>query len=256
MKQQINILEFLHISNKTALKQFLLSLLATTISILLTFGTSGFIEWRQKEAAKKEMVMMIIYDFDKTIEDMQNAEVAFKQASELQQLIALHPEYYDSLRFQFTPAVTASQMAFSETTENIFSSNIETFNTIGNVNFVHEVSSFYTMRKRFQEQVLDVLKNTVSESAFSGSIENLFKFDFPDNYYLTRIFLCSMQKSRNFCMKMMKISEEEMTEFSQLRLVDEKNGEGEMVLGQGFVNDMLEAESIINEARKKLQQNK
>ncbi len=187
---------------------------------------------------------------------MQNAEVAFKQASELQQLIALHPEYYDSLRFQFTPAVTASQMAFSETTENIFSSNIETFNTIGNVNFVHEVSSFYTMRKRFQEQVLDVLKNTVSESAFSGSIENLFKFDFPDNYYLTRIFLCSMQKSRNFCMKMMKISEEEMTEFSQLRLVDEKNGEGEMVLGQGFVNDMLEAESIINEARKKLQQNK
>jgi len=254
MKRQ-NVIELLNSNNKSAWQQFLLSLLATTVSIVLTFGTSGFIEWRQKEAAKKEMVMMIVYDFDKTIEDVQKAETAFKQASELQQLIALHPEYYDSLRFQFTPAVTVSQMAFSETTENIFSSNIETFNTLGNVNFVHEVSNFYGMRKRFQEQVLDVLKNTVNESAFSKSVENLFKFDFPDNYYMTRIYLSSMKRSRNLCMKMMKISEEEMKEFSQLRLVDEKNSLGDEVLEQGFVNEMLEAESIINEAKKKLQQN-
>jgi len=254
MKRQ-NVIELLNSNNKSPWQQFLLSLLATTVSIVLTFGTSGFIEWRQKEAAKKEMVMMIVYDFDKTIEDVQKAETAFKQASELQQLIALHPEYYDSLRFQFTPAVTVSQMAFSETTENIFSSNIETFNTLGNVNFVHEVSNFYGMRKRFQEQVLDVLKNTVNESAFSKSVENLFKFDFPDNYYMTRIYLSSMKRSRNLCMKMMKISEEEMKEFSQLRLVDEKNSLGDEVLEQGFVNEMLEAESIINEAKKKLQQN-
>lgn len=254
MKRQ-NVIELLNSNNKSPWQQFLLSLLATTVSIVLTFGTSGFIEWRQKEAAKKEMVMMIVYDFDKTIEDVQKAETAFKQASELQQLIALHPEYYDSLRFQFTPAVTVSLMAFSETTENIFSSNIETFNTLGNVNFVHEVSNFYGIRKRFQEQVLDVLKNTVNESAFSESIQNLFKFDFPDNYYMTRIYLYSMKRSRNFCMDMMKISEEEMKEFSQLRLVDEKNSLGDEVLEQGFVNEMLEAESIINEAKKKLQQN-
>ncbi len=108
MKRQ-NVIELLNSNNKSAWQQFLLSLLATTVSIVLTFGTSGFIEWRQKEAAKKEMVMMIVYDFDKTMEDVQKAETAFKQASELQQLIALHPEYYDSLRFQFTPAVTAKR---------------------------------------------------------------------------------------------------------------------------------------------------
>lgn len=145
MKRQKNVLEFFNLNNKAALKQFLLSLLATTISIVLTFGTNGFLEHRQKEAAKREMVMMIIYDFNKTIEQLQEAEVGFQQVSERQQLIALHPEYYDSLRMQFTAAVTAAQTDFSETIENIFSSNIETFNTLGNVNFVHEVSNFYSL---------------------------------------------------------------------------------------------------------------
>ncbi len=39
-------------------KQFLLTLLATTFSIILTFGTSAIIDRRHKSAAKKEMVMM------------------------------------------------------------------------------------------------------------------------------------------------------------------------------------------------------
>lgn len=64
----------IHASN---FKQFLLTLLATTVSIVLTFGTSAIIEKHQKNAAKKEMIMMIIYDFDKTIEKVQCADSAF-----------------------------------------------------------------------------------------------------------------------------------------------------------------------------------
>ena len=68
-------------SKSSNLKQFLLSLLATTVSIVLTFGTSAVIEKRHKEAAKREMVMMIIYDFDKTIEQVQNADSLLHQAN-------------------------------------------------------------------------------------------------------------------------------------------------------------------------------
>ena len=63
------------------MQQFLLMLLATTISIVLTFGTSAFLDKRKKEAEKKEMVMMIIYDFDKTIEQVQHIDSAFHLAS-------------------------------------------------------------------------------------------------------------------------------------------------------------------------------
>ena len=85
-------------NNSSDMKQFLLTLLATTISIVLTFGTSAIIEKHQKKAAKKEMVMMIIYDFDKTIEQVQVADSAFRLASKTEQEIALHPEYFDSLQ--------------------------------------------------------------------------------------------------------------------------------------------------------------
>ena len=90
--------QFLKGSNSSAMKQFLLSLVATTVSIVLTFGTSAIIEHYQKEKAKREMVMIIIYDFDKTIEQLQKTDDAFQQANQAQQEIALHPEYFDSLR--------------------------------------------------------------------------------------------------------------------------------------------------------------
>ncbi len=39
------------------LKEFMMTLLATTFSIVLTFGTSAIIERYQNAKAKKEMVM-------------------------------------------------------------------------------------------------------------------------------------------------------------------------------------------------------
>ena len=77
MKKQFKIPTLTNIRNSDTMKQFLLSLIATTISIILTFGTSAIIENRHREAAKREMVMMIIYDFDKTIEQVQYADNAW-----------------------------------------------------------------------------------------------------------------------------------------------------------------------------------
>ncbi|MBP5391582.1 MAG: hypothetical protein J6Y40_05840, partial [Bacteroidales bacterium] len=70
--------------NRPALKQFLLSLLATTISIILTFGVSSILEHRKNEAAKKGLVMTIIYDMDQTIEKARQADSALRIASKTQ----------------------------------------------------------------------------------------------------------------------------------------------------------------------------
>lgn len=85
-------------SGLSSIKQFFLSLIATTISIVLTFGTAAFIDYRKKEATKKEMVKMIIYDFDKTIEKIAYTDTALHEASQIQQELAVHPEYFDSSR--------------------------------------------------------------------------------------------------------------------------------------------------------------
>lgn len=237
------------------LKQFLLSLLATTISIVLTFGTSAIIEKRHKEAAKKEMVMMIIYDFDKTIEQVQNADSAFHQASLLQQEIALHPEQFDRLRFSFMPAILIASVEFSETTEKIFSSNIETFNTLGNVNFVHEVSSFYNARRAYKETVLDKLKEQISNAHVSQSLEDLFNVNFPELYYTNRNSLETMRKTRNRCMQMMKVREDELDKFSRQRSVNEDNSEDDSNTQEQML-EWIRAEEVINQAKEKLGENK
>ena len=236
-------------------KQFLLTLLATTISIVLTFGTSAVIERRHKEAAKKEMVMMILYDFDKTIEQVQNTHSAIQRARDVELEIARHPEYYDSLCFNIMPAIAATSEDFSETTETIFSSNIETFNTLGNVNFVHEVSSFYSKRRSYQQHVLDELKKEVYGSEYAQHMEGFLGISFPMHYYTSWEFLKSFQETRNRCMQMMKVSEEELKEFSQMRSVSNEHSEDD-TFDKQMLQEMMDADDIIRQAKENLEQNK
>ena len=46
-------------SGMSSLKQFLLSLLATIVSIALTFGTAAIIDYNKKQKEKREIVMMV-----------------------------------------------------------------------------------------------------------------------------------------------------------------------------------------------------
>jgi hypothetical protein len=238
-------------------KQFLLTLLATTFSIILTFGTSAIIDRRHKEAAKKEMVMMIIYDFDKTIEQVQYADSVFRQAFKAQQDAILHPEHFNSYYSTFMTSVQLTYTEFSETTEMVFSSNIETFNTLGNVNFIHEVSAFYNLRRFYQENVMDEFKNEVYGSGIAQSLENLIKVSFPDHYINNLDCLINLKKIRNRCVQMMKVSEEELKEFSRLRSVveDEVSEEDERIHEQA-VQEFIEAEKALIEAREKFAQDK
>lgn len=241
-------------SDSSMLKQFLLSLVATTVSIILTFGTSAVIEHHQKEKDKREMVMMIICDFDKTIEQVQHADSVFYEAFQAQQEVAFHPECFESHRSCFLSTLMITYIEFTETTEKVFSSNIETFNTLGNVNFVHEVSAFYNARRYYQENVLDVFEKEVVGSGLTQSLEGLFSVDFPAHYMYNKQSLLDMQKIRNRCMQMMKVSEEELKAFSSQRMVVEDNSEEYDLDKQLSVQEYIEAENNLSQAKERLKQ--
>ena len=59
---------------KATLKQFLLSLLATTFSIALTFGTAAVIDHHKKQEAKREIVMMVMYDMYNSLEAIEEVD--------------------------------------------------------------------------------------------------------------------------------------------------------------------------------------
>ena len=241
----------MNIKKSSTAEQFWIALVATTVSIILTFGTNAIIEHCQKEKAKREMVLMIMYDFDKTIERVQHADTLLQRASHAQKEVALHPECYNSYQPCFLSAIGIIDSRFAETTENIFSSNIETFNTLGNVNFVHEVSAFYNARHCYQESVIGAFEEEVMGSGVTGSIEGLFSVDFPTHYVSNKQSLVQLKSIRNHCMKMMKVSEEELKEFGQQRVVEEEVSEEDERIHEQAIQEYIETEKVILEAKEK-----
>ena len=61
--------------------------------------------------------------------------------------------------------------------------------------------------------------------------------------------------TRDRCMKMMKVSEDEMKEFSALRMVEEDHSEDYRSLNEQLVKELLKEEEILQQAREKLEQN-
>jgi len=242
----------MNLKKSSTAEQFWIALVATTVSIILTFGTNAIIEHHQKEKAKREMVLMIMYDFDKTIEKVQHADTLLQQASQAQKEVALHPERFNSYQPCFLSSISIiNNCRFAETTENIFSSNIETFNTLGNVNFVHEVSAFYNARHYYQESVIGAFEEEVIGSGVTGSIEGLFNVDFPTHYVSNKQSLVQLKSIRNRCMKMMKVSEEELKEFGEQRVVEEEVSEEDERIHEQAIQEYIETEMVIREAKEK-----
>ena len=71
-------------SGISTFKQLLLSFVATSISIALTFGTAAFLDKKKEEADKREMVMMILNDFDKSIAQLEALDSSAVAAFETQ----------------------------------------------------------------------------------------------------------------------------------------------------------------------------
>ena len=239
-------------SGMSSIKQFLLALLATTISIVLTFGTAAIIENHKKKTAKKEMVMMVLNDFDKTIDIVESLDSGICECRRLQREIAIHPEQYDSLsKYLIQEIKDWNIVEFIETTERIFSTSIETFNTIGDVNFVNEVSDFYFCRRKYKEEVIDHLKENVTYKDISSSLKSLMSVEFPEYAYMNSVFLSDMKAYRDRCMLMMNISQEDLAKFSEQH-TSKKADADQTAIREKLMKDYLGHQEILNQAREKL----
>ena len=191
--------------------QFLLTLFATTLSIVLTFGVAAIIDHKKKEAEKREIVLMLMSDMQNTLKMMEQCDTCFVQFFDKQVEILANPETfqteYASL-VQYLPS-----MDYSITTENIFRSSIETIHTISNMAFVEKVSSFYDKRAMYKRDILDAFLNTANSAA--DSYEGLASFDDAARYpFLTLAFHESMKDLYEQCKELMDVSDEELQAFA------------------------------------------
>lgn len=238
-------------SGMSSARQFMLSLIATTVSIILTFGTAALIDYYKKQAAKKEMVMMVISDFDNTISFLERVDSSLIECRRLQHEVALHPESFDSLKQKFPPTMLWVTEKYLETTEKIFSTSIETFSTIGNVNFVNDVSSFYLARQQIKEMVLDEIKREVEAGKLIESLSTLLSIDFPGYVLGVESLVEGLREIRNNCMLRMNISEKDLSKFNEKNKFDNVTQDKDTNGGK-LMQEYIDYDEVLNQAREKL----
>lgn len=212
----------------------------------------AIIDHNKKESAKKEMVKMVISDFDKTINILMKTDTAFREISRMQLEVADHPERFDSLRFILPITMSRIDIEYPETTEKIFTSSIETFSTIGNANFVNEVSSFYIYRNHYKNDVMDHLKKELEEKEAIATLKGLLSVNFSEYVYENWAMLKSLKMIRDKCMQMMNVTEQDMQAFSKQQQIDEEIGSEDSDTLQRLYEEWLKAIDVIEQANAKL----
>jgi hypothetical protein len=131
-------------------------------------------------------------------------------------------------------------VGYTETTEHIFSSSIETINTVGNVLFTENVAKFYQDRRYFKTMVCDSIWNDVANSSPLQSIERTLNFGFFDYAMMCNSYLTEMQHLFSQCQQMMNVTDEEIQAYSKKR--------------QQMEDDMKEADTASASKQQKLMQ--
>ena len=194
-------------------KRFLMSLLATTVSIVLTFGTTAIVDRKKQRAEKREMVLMVMYDMRESLRECEQCQENMDAFCDLQVDLVAHPEkFYASVTDLL---VNVPVLHYTTTTENIFKSNIETLRTIGNILFVESVSTFYEYRDKYKNDVVDqyLLEGDRSIQNHGG----LSEFDAPYYAYMGGMYYNILKQHFEESMALMKVSEEDLDVFSKER---------------------------------------
>ena len=193
-----------------AWSKFLMTLAATTVSIVLTFGTTAIIDRKKQKEAKREMVLMIMYDMRETLKELDQCDGEIKAFFDTQVEALAHPKDFASYYAKL--AVHIPILDYTTTTETIFRSNIETIQTIGNILFVETVSSFYDVRERYRQQVVEALSREANYAVYDYDRLRDFETDFYP--FASGAYIQSMKRDFEQCKLMMKVTDRDLDVFS------------------------------------------
>ena len=235
---------------KSLLKQFLLSLLATTVSIALTFGTAAVIDHNKEQNEKREIVMMVMYDMYNSMMSIEKADASIRQSMEVQRQMAEDPGQFDKLRFQM--AHLMPEAGYTETTERIFSSSIETINTVGNVLFAESVAEFYQMRQLYKTTICEPVYDEILQQMPFTTLKGTLDYDYSQYALMSCSLLKDMRRQYAQCKQMMEVTDEELEAYRKEREQIEKVASEDDETLSPTINEIIQLQSSIEEAKQEI----
>lgn len=192
-------------------KDLLMTFIATTFSIVLTFGTAALIDKKQKEKDKRQMAMYVLYDMNRSIELIEKSDSLLRRGLELQIEVARDTSLFETKKFFFNHYMPSE--SFDKTTSQIFSSNFETLNTLDNVRFVEMISTFYQHRDAYEANIIDSCQNEYQRKAQHLDLETVLEFPFSYYIFMSGVIGENMKEDFQRCKELMGISDKEFAAF-------------------------------------------
>ena len=138
-------------------KEMTMTIIATSISIVLTFGTGMWLDHRQKEKDGRQIAMMVISDIDENIEVFNEYAKWEEKHLEMAKYVEAHldqigqvPE--DTLAEVLNYVMEDDIYMIDDSKERIFNSSQETWKNIDNPLFINIVQSFYQERRIYDDK--------------------------------------------------------------------------------------------------------
>ncbi len=140
---------------KGSLKELLMTFLGTTISIVLTFGTTALLDNHEKAAQQRQTAIMSVYDIDEIIRMLKEDMEKEKALSEVTNYVFTHQEELDSmssdtLKMAITYLVqdmTEEPEWADDSKEKAFTGNIEVRQNMKYAQFYDNVRESYRLRR-------------------------------------------------------------------------------------------------------------
>ena len=255
---------------KSWMKDLLVAFAATTLSIILTFGTTGVINRvKQKQERKLTalMVMGSIEQFARHLERIEK-ETAHKDsvATWLRSVpveeVIKYGDDGDRLFFNaLYETIDLTAVTYDKTAETIFSSNIGTWRNMGNFKFINNVGNCFSTMSLIEDQYNE------NSLALKAVFDNIFlhKSDYPGSTTTEKCLrneqarvqlasLISIREWLNFCvaelrtlnrnnMRYIGISEKEVMAFTDDMGAAEEY-EDEYFDMSGFFMPEIDADSL------------
>lgn len=132
----------------------LMTVVGTTISIILTFGTASIVDNIKKRADGRQLAMMAIHDIDNTVDSYREMARSEEEHFKFAQYAMNNPDSIatispDSLTFLLTTILKEreNEHYFDESSERIFLSSQDTWKNIDNATFIDIVQQFFHTRR-------------------------------------------------------------------------------------------------------------
>lgn len=171
------------VKKSSTVKELFFTFIATTISIILTFGTARYFEYREKRESGRQTAINVILDIEENIQELDELASIEEEQFNLAQYVLGHIDEIDSISTDTLKEVYQylsqnQELKFDDSREKIFHSSQESWKHINNAKFINLVQTFFYERHQFQDYYNSEIlfhKPISSEERYENLLQNNYE---------------------------------------------------------------------------------